>query len=402
MKKFIALSAALIGSVFPVLGAPFVYTNGDLILGFQATSGTGSTKNVFVNLGSGVAVRDNPALGSFGNVSATLASAYGANWYSRTDLWFGVIGNLNGGSPTGFPNTAAVAGDPSRTFYVSSAAALPGQGNLFASGTFPSASLGSASTKLSGTESMLATLTAEANGSCILTQATQATEWNNGWTAWNPTPGASYDVFTGGIQQNFGKAGSGTYVDVQRILATNTGASPAGVVGGGTYETTIAISSSGAITAMKASPFSNWIAGFTSITSPADQLSSADPDGDGASNLEEFGFGGDPANPAKRGVGLTQTVDANADSQRDITVTLEVRSGASFTPSGNHLTATIDEVTYQIEGSMDLSTWDSVVSEVVPNLGSGSPSTGYVFKTFRLNAGNGLSGKGFLRGVVTK
>ena len=51
---------------------------------------------------------------------------------------------------------------------------------------------------------------------------------------------------------------------------------------------------------------------------------------------------------------------------------------------------------------MDLVNWDSQVSEVTPHLGTGSLSSGYIFKTFRLNGGNGLVGKGFLRAVVVK
>jgi hypothetical protein len=44
--------------------------------------------------------------------------------------------------------------------------------------------------------------------------------------------------------------------------------------------------------------------------------------------------------------------------------------------------------------------WNSPVSEVAP--ASGTPSAGYVLKTFRLNAGEGLTGKGFIRAGVAK
>jgi hypothetical protein len=249
--KRLILAAAAIACATQTASAALTFNNGDLILGFQATAGTGSDKNVFFNLGAPKAYRDgtNPS-GNIGNINTTLTSAFGSLWYTRTDLYFGVVGNLNGQPNSGVGSRAAVDGDPSRTFYLSSAAATPGTGSLYAANAFTSASLGSAGTTLGGMEGIFPNLTTEADGAAILTQSTQPTEWNNSWTVRNPTPGAAFGVFTGGIQQNFGKAGTTTYVDLQRVLSTNTGASPTGVVGGGTYETTFAISSTGNISAI--------------------------------------------------------------------------------------------------------------------------------------------------------
>jgi hypothetical protein len=406
-KHLLTLSVVLAGGVSSALADPFVFNNGDLILGVQASAGVGSTKNVFFNLGAGTALRDNANQGLKGNIGATLTTVFGANWYTRSDVYFGVVANLRGNAnPPGFGSVPAVDNDPSRTFYLSAAADAPGLGTLYAAASYPGSSLGSASTALSGMETMVITLTAEADGSAILNQATQSVEWNNGWTTWNPTPGAAFSVFTGGIQQSFGKATSSTYVDVQRVLSTNTGAVPTGVIGGGTYEATIAISNTGAVTMLSSTPpsaYSTWMAAFTTITAPNDQLETADPDGDGANNLEEFGFGGNPENSADQGGGQVSTVDANADTLKDITLTLEVRSGATFSLiDGDQVSNPLNEVVYRVEGSTDLVNWDSTVSEVIPHIGTGSPSSGYVLKTFRLNGGNGLVGKGFLRASVVK
>lgn len=245
----------------------FTFTNGDLILGFQATGGTGATQNVFFNLGSGVYHRNNPGYNfgvgtngnnpfgttgqtQIGNISTTLASVYGANWYTRSDVYFGVIGNLRGNTNTGIGSAPAVNGDPSRTFYLSTPTVNPGEGLLISASAYPGAALGSAATTLSGTETMIVGLTTQGDGAAILSQTTQPVEWQNGWTVRNPTPGASYGVFTGGIQQSFGQATPFTSVDLQRVLSTNTGATPSGVVGGGTYETTFRIGSNGSISAI--------------------------------------------------------------------------------------------------------------------------------------------------------
>lgn len=422
---FLAFIGAAAGLFSISQAEVFTYTEGNLILGFQATSGTGASKNVFFNLGPATGFRDNGNQGALGTISTTLSSVYGSDWYTRADLWFGVIANLNQQPTSGIGSRTPVDGDPSRTFYISSAAAAPGAAALLAANTYPSASLGTAGNYLSGLEKVLTPssdgtgwiladpdplkqgLQMESDGAGVLDQtvAQHAAAWNNSWTNWNPTPGAAFNIFTGGIQQNFGKGASATYVDVQRILATNAGAVPTGVVGGGTYETTISIGSSGSITAQAATtstPFQTWALGFPLLDAEAKRLPSADPDSDGSSNLEEFAFGGDPGDPSDHGARIVMTVDANGDKQKDLTLTLEVRSGAGFSLAANdQVSAAIDELTYRIEGSTDLVNWSSTVSEV-SHLGTGSPSTGYIFKTFRLDAGNGLSGKGFLRASVTQ
>jgi len=164
-----------------------------------------------------------------------------------------VVGNLN--QQPQLPSIGGrnpVDGDPSRTFYTSRATATVAGASLYAPGTFGNVSLGQAGGNLSGMENILTTVAvvAQGDGAGVLDQLVSPTEWNNSWSAWNPTPGAAFLIFTGGIQQNFGKATDSTYVDLQRVLATNTGADPTGVVGGGTYETTFAIGSDGSISAI--------------------------------------------------------------------------------------------------------------------------------------------------------
>lgn len=280
----------------------FEYTNGNLVLGIQATSGTGSNRNVFVDLGPATSFRDNGSQGVLGNIGQTLTAVYGSDWFTRSDVWFGVIGNLNSQPNSGVGSREPVDGDPSRTFYISRAASAPGAAGLIPAGTYPTAALGSAGTKFGGTKDMLRGISngwngtspnllarglyAEEDGSAILDLSIpeHGVAWNNGWSTRNPFvqggQGASYDVFTGGIQQSFAGAGDKKSVDVQRILSTNTGAVPTGVVGGGTYITTISIDSVGNIISESPAP-----------TFPA----FVDTSGDGMSDflkeqLSEFGF----------------------------------------------------------------------------------------------------------------
>lgn len=230
----------------------FTFTNGDMILGFQATGGQGSSINVYFDLGSGTAARDNPSIGLVGNISTALSTAYGANWYSRTDLQFGVLGNLNFGPNTGFGSQGAVNGDPSRTFYVSTPSSAPELGALYASGAISSSGLGTAGNNFSGMEGVLSSssnYTTSASNEAVIDFGVNNNPLitGNSWTTLVPSSNSALSTFTGGIQQSFGKGGTETYADIQRILSTNSGANPLGIVGGGTYETTLSIGSNGNI-----------------------------------------------------------------------------------------------------------------------------------------------------------
>jgi hypothetical protein len=72
--SILGIGTALTAST--AMAASFTYNDGDLILGFQASGGTGSGKNVFFNLGSAVALRNGTSMGIKGNINSTLESAY--------------------------------------------------------------------------------------------------------------------------------------------------------------------------------------------------------------------------------------------------------------------------------------------------------------------------------------
>ena len=68
----------------------------DLILGFRATGGQGQSVNLEVDLGpisnySGVASSANAVVTQL-NV-ADIVAAYGSNWATRTDLYWGIVGS---------------------------------------------------------------------------------------------------------------------------------------------------------------------------------------------------------------------------------------------------------------------------------------------------------------------
>ena len=399
------------------------FTNGDLILFFQKP---GDDDTLYVGLGSAANLYRGSAAGPTAdraatniiNINAALTAAYGPGWAADPEIYSGLIACRS--SATG---TQVFDGDHTRTIYASRSRAAVGTvgspGSSAWDFTLSGASTGASQQIVTFNNSFETRTTTQI---ATLPVVDSLVDDQNPFIS---VPLGIQDTaffgFSGGVQQRGSAASFGAFgpvpdaeflLDLWRVTARPDSDTPGVEVPGvsrvGSYEGTIVIGADGNVsfvtTSGSTSPFTTWIDSYNPpLTNPADRAESADPDGDGATNLEEFGFAGHPANGSDNGTGQVLTVDANGDSQQDLTLTLQVRSGATFSPAGNDLvSAPVDDVVYRIEGSTDLATWDSAVSEVAPALGSGAPKAGYVFKTFRLNAGNGLPGKGVLRASVTK
>jgi autotransporter-associated beta strand protein len=147
------------------------------------------------------------------------------------------------------------------------------------------------------------------------------------------------------------------------------------------------------------SPFELWIdTYFSGETNPAIVGKDADPDGDGANNLAEFALNGNPDNGADNGYRAIAIEDTDADTQKELTLTIAVRkAGGSPVFAGLPLTTTSDGVKYTIEGSLDLVFPTSAASEATPATGPAGLPADYEYRRFRLDASEGLAGKGFLR-----
>lgn len=138
--------------------------------------------------------------------------------------------------------------------------------------------------------------------------------------------------------------------------------------------------------------YGEWISSFPSLTDPGDRARSADPDGDGRSNLAEFGVDGDPTSAANDGkivgqiVGLTG-VDA-------YTLSLPVRLGAvpaADDPPGGALALeqTGEGVRYAIQAGDTLPGLNLTVSEVTgvdataAQAGLPALNAGWEYRSFR-------------------
>jgi uncharacterized repeat protein (TIGR02543 family) len=226
--------------------APWPPQRGDLLLGVQAAGGVGSTTNLFFNLGPAHALRDDPNPdGVIVNLNAELVTAFGADWATRDDLYFGVIGVKSKNPPFGLGASEPENGDPARTIYASRTTSAPGASSPWTG--FSISALGTAANNHHGQVDGDApainhsSITANGNEVATVTQAGNPVPWNNSWSRWNPFlngfSSTAYGIFVGGIQTQMGNAAN--HVDLHRILGTS---------GSGSYVTTVTLSNSGDVT----------------------------------------------------------------------------------------------------------------------------------------------------------
>lgn len=130
------------------------------------------------------------------------------------------------------------------------------------------------------------------------------------------------------------------------------------------------------------------------------QTATGDPDGDGFNNLCEFAFNGNPSSGSDNGAIQSTYADSNANTNKDLTITIPVRTGATFAVAGTKQEAEVEGLTYTVEGSLNLTAFDSAV-QFVSKTASGNPD--WELHTFRLTASDAPgNARGFLRAVVVK
>lgn len=176
-----------------------------------------------------------------------------------------------------------------------------------------------------------------------------------------------------------------------------------GAIGSGAPNETARITGAGRLV-VNADPFTIWAqAKGLDGTAGKENGKNDDPDGDGDSNLAEFAFGGNPlsgSNNAKSFVFTADSSDANTD--KELILTIAVRTGTPAFASSPSPSATFEDLTYEIQGSLDLTSFAGAVSVVDPII-TGLPTleTGYEYRSFSLDSSSNLPGKGFLRAKVT-
>lgn len=220
------------------------YTNGDLFLGFRASGGQGATQTYLVDLGQAAIYRDAAEGTSFtldgtiagtdiDDIGADLSSIFGASWFSRSDLFWGIAGGV----------TPAASGDTLNTLYASAAQDSFGISTPW--NRRSNSQQGATNTKI---QTMATTF--QNNYSNTVNSAKGVNEGfsdPNSWGSYQPggtvpnSGGISFAAFGPSIEGNFANGASGTALDLYRMTTSSTAGLP------GSYEGTFSINNSGAV-----------------------------------------------------------------------------------------------------------------------------------------------------------
>ena len=182
--------------------------NGDILVGFRATGGTGSTKNLVVNIGAATALESATGTVNLGNINADLTATYGSGWATRNNLFWGAVGTVGSFNPIGT--------NPAKTVYGSRA-------------TFAPWSRANGSTHASVTNKVVALMTAFNTASSVgVTHPNGVVQTNtdtNSWSSYQPggttanagpAPGISLAFFNPTVEGDFA-SGSTAIVHLYRV-----------------------------------------------------------------------------------------------------------------------------------------------------------------------------------------
>jgi len=169
-----------------------------------------------------------------------------------------------------------------------------------------------------------------------------------------------------------------------------------------------------ALTPLPPSAFGTWVQTFgldpdwEEGDDPAlDGRPEGDPDGDGVTNLEEFGLDDDPTSGAASGKVVGKIADVGGTNY--LTLTFPVRGTPFFAYSEPNFAGMesdpVDGIVYRVQGASDLifeGVNETNVDEVDPAIVAGLPplNVGWTYRTFRTASEVGTDPKDFMRILV--
>jgi hypothetical protein len=108
LRVAIAVTAFALGGITAQAQVLNDWVSNDLLIGFRASGGTGTSDSYLVNIGTAANYNTNKTSFtlSLGNVGSDLAAKYGSDWYTRSDLFWGIFGTTTTTAPTLYSSVA--------------------------------------------------------------------------------------------------------------------------------------------------------------------------------------------------------------------------------------------------------------------------------------------------------
>ena len=218
------------------------YAQGDLLLGFRATGGTGAASDVLVDLGNGsVAAVDAASLAgtpltfNISNVLATLNAVYGNNWSTRSDVFFSVAGANATVNSTIYITAPEVVGNGEATPW-------PGLGTSSQTGVKNKMNTEGGLPNTSGYNFYIGNSNPNGAGPAVIEGQSDTNSYGSympGGTLANagPAPGTSYAQFNPTIEGTFANGTGGISLDLIKLTSA-TGTDPGSDLGDFTISNT--------------------------------------------------------------------------------------------------------------------------------------------------------------------
>lgn len=210
------------------------YANNDLLLAFYATGGEGSTTSVVLDIGPASTYRDATGQIFISSLGGDLVNAFGPDWFTRSDVFWGVFGSTY---------DTAVGGDEAWTLYGGRAQSTIGtQATGFKRASIDTQSQPGTKIKdLGDAYALTGTVTGLAVGVNPAASIQDSSASNDFAEYQGNAGGTSFGYFQSALA-NFANGAAGSAVDLFR-LTTQTGA----ITDAGTYEGTFTVGTDGIV-----------------------------------------------------------------------------------------------------------------------------------------------------------
>lgn len=218
-NKFVAMATAVLGLAAVSANAQGIdptFNDNDVLFGFRAASGAGSSTTIMINLGAATQYRSANFL-NIANIGSILSTAYddgATKWHERTNLWAGFVSASNGINVDNAPSGTTIANqtqDYNSTIYVSTR--RTSTGTIGSAGSTRPGNVIALDAQTIGGQIQTLGLTFDANDSSGTYNGSSSVQnlWNTYMTGSSAADFSSYNVessFTAGNRGSFGAAGT--------------------------------------------------------------------------------------------------------------------------------------------------------------------------------------------------